>query len=244
MSPALLAPAPVAPTERVHPGLPTWPTEASRPPATRTTPARRLRPATDHVEGLTERSDAPLLRAVRAGDLQAVESLYARHYAYGVRAAGAIGHAGIAEDLAAEAFTKVVSALLNGRGPDHAFRPYLVTAIRHLFFDRVRKAERELTVDPTDAVMEVAEDDPSEQLLERGAVLEAMAELPHRWREVLWRTVVLEQPLATVGVAMGMKPNAVAALSFRARAGLSKAYLRRFAPHDDRLGSRREETLS
>ena len=53
--------------------------------------------------------------------------------------------------------------------------------------------------------------------------------LPTRWREILWRTIVVGEPLSVVAATMGLKPNAAAALSFRARRGLSKAYQNRLS---------------
>ena len=143
-----------------------------------------------------------------------------------MRVAGTIGNPGIAEDLASDALTKVVAALLNGRGPDTAVRAYLVTTIRNLFADRLRKLEQVRSlVDPHRGTLDRVEADPTERALERSVVLDVLAELPERWREVLWRTVVLEQPLAVVGASMGLSANATAALSYRARSALTKAYV-------------------
>jgi RNA polymerase sigma factor (sigma-70 family) len=158
--------------------------------------------------------------------MQAAGTLYARHLPFAVRAARAIANPGIAEDLASDALTKVVAALLNGRGPDTAVRAYLVTTIRNLFADRLRKLNREVLVDPHQGTLDRAQPDPTELALERSVVLDVLAELPDRWREVLWRTIVLEQPLAAVGASMGLNANATAALSYRARSALTKAYVR------------------
>jgi RNA polymerase sigma factor (sigma-70 family) len=158
--------------------------------------------------------------------MQAAGAFYARHHPFAVRVARTIGNAGIAEDLASDALTKVMAALLNGRGPDTAVRAYLTTTIRNLFADRLRKLHGEVLVDPTAGTMDQAAPDPTELALERSVVLDVLAELPDRWREVLWRTIVLEQPLAVVGACMGLNANATAALSYRARSALTKAYVR------------------
>ena len=171
-------------------------------------------------------SDQDLARAIRAGDMQAAGALYARHHPFALRVAARVSNPGLAEDLASEAMTKVVAALLNGRGPDTAVRAYLATTIRNLFADRLRKLNAEVLVDPHRSTLDRAEADPTEQALERSVVLDVLAELPERWREVLWRTVVLEQPLAAVGACMGLNANATAALSYRARSALTKAYVR------------------
>ena len=176
---------------------------------------------------MTAWDDSALARAVRTGDMQAAGALHARHYAFAVRAARGIGNPGIAEDLASEAMTKVVAALLNGRGPDRAFRAYLLTTMRNLFRDRLRKLDGEISVDPMEeGAMDRPEPDPTERAIERRVVLDVMAELPERWREVLWRTIVIEEPLHVVGASMGLNANAVAALSYRARSAFTKAYVR------------------
>ena len=177
-------------------------------------------------QALAEWSDQDLVRAIRAGDMQAAGAFYARHHPFAVRAARTIGNPGIAEDLASDALTRVMAALLNGRGPDTAVRAYLVTTIRNLFADRLRRLSREVLVDPHEGTLDRVQADPTVPALERSVVLDVLAELPERWREVLWRTIVLEQPLAVVGACMGLNANATAALSYRARAALTKAYVR------------------
>lgn len=189
--------------------------------------------ADDHIHAtashpiMTDWDDSALVQAVRDGDMQAAGVLYARHYPFAVRAARGISNPGMAEDLASEAMTRVVAALLNGLGPDRAFRAYLLTTMRNLFRDRLRKLNGEISVDPLEeGALDLPEPDPSERVLDRSVVLEVMAELPERWREVLWRTIVVEEPLHAVGASMGLSANAVAALSYRARSAFSKAYVR------------------
>jgi hypothetical protein len=61
--------------------------------------------------------------------------------------------------------------------------------------------------------------------LERNLVGEALQALPARWRTVLWLTEVEGLSPAEVSRRIGIKPNAVAALAYRARKGLREAYL-------------------
>lgn len=180
---------------------------------------------TPEARDLADWSDADLARAIRDGDMHAAGALYVRHYEFALRVAGRVSNAGLAEDLASEAMTKVVAALLNGRGPDTAFRAYLATTIRNLFADRLRKLNGEVLVDPHKSALDRTQADPTEQALERSVVLAVLADLPDRWREVLWRTIVLEQPLSVAGASMGLNANATAALSYRARRALTQAYV-------------------
>lgn len=156
--------------------------------------------------------------------MDATAALYSRHLGSGLRAARTIGGQGMADDLVAEAFTRILTSIRAGKGPDHAFRPYLVTTIRHLFVDTVRRHAHEVLVGESSEVIDLVQPDQSEALLDQSVMVDVLAQLPPRWREVLWRTVVLDEPLSLVGISMGLNANAVAALNFRARAGLGRAY--------------------
>lgn len=167
--------------------------------------------------------DEELLRATRAGDMAAYASLYGRHSGAALSAARAIGGAGIAQDLVSEAFAKVLKALLRGAGPDRSFRPYLITTVRNLYVDGVRRSAHETPIADMES-FDAALPDTIAASVERAMMLDLLASLPARWSEILWRTVVLGEPLAVVAAKMGLNPNSAAALSFRARAGLRRAY--------------------
>ena len=126
-----------------------------------------------------------------------------------------------------EAFARVLSALQRGAGPEMAFRPYLLTSVRNAFYDRTRKDKR---LDVTDDVPEdlgrvLAAAAASEDDVERQLAATAFASLPERWQLVLWHTEVEGRSPAEVGPLLGLAPNAVAALAYRAREGLRQAYL-------------------
>jgi Putative zinc-finger/Sigma-70, region 4 len=57
-------------------------------------------------------------------------------------------------------------------------------------------------------------------------VTRAFATLPKRWQQVLWFTEVDQASPARIAPLLGISPNAVAALAYRAREGLRQAYLR------------------
>ena len=172
-------------------------------------------------------SDADLIVAARGGDEAAYAELYSRHVG-GARAAARslIRSRSDADDLVSEAFTRVLRALRNGGGPELAFRPYLLTAVRNAFYDRTRKDQR---VD----VREEVPEDLDAVLLSRAAmagedkemIARAFANLPERWQTVLWHTEVEGRSPAEVAPMLGIAPNAVAALAYRAREGLREAYL-------------------
>ena len=60
---------------------------------------------------------------------------------------------------------------------------------------------------------------------ESGAAAKAFASLPERWQLVLWHLEVEGQKPADVAPLLGMSPNSVSALAYRAREGLRQAFL-------------------
>jgi hypothetical protein len=54
---------------------------------------------------------------------------------------------------------------------------------------------------------------------------DAFASLPQRWRMVLWHTEMEGETPAQVAPLLGMTPNSVSALAYRARKRLRKTYL-------------------
>jgi DNA-directed RNA polymerase specialized sigma24 family protein len=176
--------------------------------------------------------DLVLLAAVRRGDMAAMSALYGRHHAAALRTARGVGGAGLAVDLVSDAFTKVFTSILHGSGPDRLMRPYLATTIRHLYVDRVRKGAHEFLVGDSE-VLDRLQPDDTEAVLEESLVVDVLATLPPRWREILWRTIILGEPLSVAGAKMGLNANAAAALNFRARGGLRTAYLARTSARDE-----------
>jgi RNA polymerase sigma factor (sigma-70 family) len=172
-------------------------------------------------------SDAELLDRVRSGRTEAYAELYRRHVgAARTRARQLTSCAPEADDLVAEAFTRLYAALLGGGGPDTAFRAYLLTAVRHVFHDRLRRDRRlELSADMASHDPGVPWEDTAVSELESELAARAFARLPERWRIVLWRTEVEQRSAAEVAPALGLSPNGAAALAYRAREALRQAYL-------------------
>nr|CEL19609.1 sigma-70 region 2 domain protein [Kibdelosporangium sp. MJ126-NF4]CTQ94591.1 sigma-70 region 2 domain protein [Kibdelosporangium sp. MJ126-NF4] len=175
--------------------------------------------------------DADLITAVRGGDVTAYGTLYERHVRSAANLARQLSRSRIeADDLVSEAFARVLDTLRDGRGPDAAFRPYLLTALRHLAYDRtdaerrVRTAEDVTKAAPVESVS-VPFTDTALAGLERSLAARAFARLPERWQMVLWHTEVEEESPADVAPLLGLTPNGVSALAYRAREGLKQAYL-------------------
>lgn len=185
-------------------------------------------------------SDADLIARVREGDLDAYGVLYERHVGAATALARQISRSSTdADDLVADAFARVLTAIGNGNGPTEAFRPYLLTAVRRRAYDRTdRAAQEELVEDPgtdltfAELVSELEEEDRVDQALATTAFLT----LPERWQAVLWHIEVEESPPAEVGELLGINANATSVLAHRAREGLRQAYLQAHlaqSPPDD-----------
>ena len=180
----------------------------------------------DQMASRRELSDAELISSVRGGDVSAYGDLFARHRDAATRLARQLVPGPDADDLVSEAFAKVLNVLLAGGGPDVAFRAYLLTAVRRLHIDKVRATAR---ATPTDDLTPYEDPQPFADTViagfEGGAAAKAFASLPERWQLVLWHLEVEGQKPADVAPLLGMSPNSVSALAYRAREGLRQAYL-------------------
>ena len=95
-------------------------------------------PNTGPETGPDAPSDAELISRVRNGDLEAYGELFSRHHHAAERMARQLVPAPDADDLAGDAFAKVLEALRGGGGPDVSFRAYLLTTVRRVHVDRLR----------------------------------------------------------------------------------------------------------
>jgi RNA polymerase sigma factor (sigma-70 family) len=167
---------------------------------------------------------------VRAGDIAAFTLLYLRYR----NAASSYTRyfsrcAAEREDLVAEAFERILSALLRGKGPsDDTFLGYLATTIRHAAIDRSRWRRKEELTDEIE--VSAVDADPMMLLIDRDVATGEVRDLVRALRgpEIRWQVVLLlldvkRLPLATVAEVLRISPNAVSALACRARAGLRKA---------------------
>ncbi|MGW4064539.1 sigma-70 family RNA polymerase sigma factor, partial [Amycolatopsis sp. NPDC004747] len=182
---------------------------------------------------LSGKSDAELIAEVRSGTIASYGTLYERHAGAARNLARQLARSSSeADDLVSEAFAKVLDTLRGGKGPDTAFRAYLLTALRHTAYDRTRKERRvDLNEDMTEVGGAAAEaltvpfSDTAVAGLERTMAAKAFARLPERWQAVLWHTEIEQQSPAEVAPLLGLTANGVSALAYRAREGLRQAYL-------------------
>ncbi|QTX03943.1 sigma-70 family RNA polymerase sigma factor [Agromyces archimandritae] len=169
-------------------------------------------------------SDRELLSRTRAGDRDAYGELWRRHAASGRTVARSYSSLD-ADDVVAEAFTRIYQTLLSGRGPRDAFRPYLFTTIRNTAAGWGR-ASREHPLDTLESVPDPASGDDSWLVaLDGSAAAQAFRALPPRWQEILWYTEVEGMSPQDAALLIGRSPNSTSALAYRAREGLRQAWI-------------------
>lgn len=174
-------------------------------------------------------NDQELTQLVRSGDTEAFAELFNRHRGAAYRlAAMHTSDAYTAQDFVAEAFFRVLQALRSGGGPSTSFRSYLLRVLRNLVTESGRSSGRQVPVPDVSAYeVEYATSAGNEALrkYEHVLVREALSSLSDRWRTILWCTIVQSQQPASIADTMGISPNSVAALAYRAKEGLRQAYL-------------------
>ncbi len=175
-------------------------------------------------------SDGELVAAVEDGDDDAWAVLWRRHYR-GVRAHAAelLGDAHAGEDVASEVLIRTMSRIREHRPPEN-LAAYLRTAARNRAIDVVRGRRRDARlVEVLGTTQPTAYDDvPSERPdPENSAVLRrALGELSERQRLVLVRIGIEEASVPEVADELGLTPNAVHQLVFRARRRLREELAR------------------
>src|ERR1700742_3023422 len=159
-------------------------------PAPRGCAIARWRERKPVTEALSQVPDAELIAAVRAGDGSAFGVLYERHLVAAKRAAACLANTPAErEDLVAEAFTRVLRMLREGRGPDADFRPYLLVTLRNVAINiSSRGASVSLYADVPEVRPAGPGDDPVIERWHATVAADAFASLPERWRVVLWHT--------------------------------------------------------
>ena len=107
-------------------------------------------------------SDESLVVRARIGDHRAFAELWQRHARSGKRVARQFTSSIDADDLVAEAYTRIYERVLAGGGPVGAFRPYLYTTIRSLA-SRWGQANREVQVDDIGDFEDPDSEDPDSE---------------------------------------------------------------------------------
>lgn len=168
---------------------------------------------------MSEYTDAALLDLSRGGDDNAFAHLWARHKDAAGRLARQFRGNWDAEDLVSEAYLRVLDLIRRGRGPQDAFRPYLFTVVRNVAQAWSKRVTD--SVDDFDSYVDPdSEQDHVVRNLETSLTRRAFQALPERQRSVLWYTEVEKMTPQQISPLLGMTPNSVSALAYRAREAL------------------------
>ena len=166
--------------------------------------------------------DDDLLRRARSNDQRALTELYNKHRTIALHVAQSVSQRVVPEDVFQQAFTNVIAALTNGRGPTEGFRPYLLAAVRREAAQQARKSGREIphyevsdgrAVEPLDTA--AADRDLVRRLTRR------LGPEPTR---SLWLTAVEERRPAELA-SETTTANTAAAAASRAREGARRSLL-------------------
>jgi RNA polymerase sigma-70 factor (ECF subfamily) len=175
---------------------------------------------TGFVSDAADRDEA-LMAEVREGDVQAFQTLYARHhravFAFALRS---LGDRGEAEEVLQETFLRVYTGRRQYR-PLAAFRTWLFTIARHQVIDQVRKRRAQPPLETEDSLEPVAHPTASplqemeaQELSDR--VGRALACLPSSRREVVLLSRVAGLTHEEVARVTGQSPAAVRVALHRA----------------------------
>ena len=149
------------------------------------------------------------------------------------------------DDIVSVAFMKVWDAEGRGKGPggDGHYLAYLNTCVRHEVIDRAQRTERERRTLTKCANSCSAGSDGLARIFElgdaihlRAALSAAFDKLNDRHKQVLTLTVIDQKSPTEAGSVLGLKPNAVCALSYRARTQLRRNFARERAAACARTG--------
>lgn len=172
----------------------------------------------------TPEEEARLVQDCRDGRPGAVITLYRLHWEPALRYASRLSNSfHDAEDIAATAFLKSLTAMRRGKGPNGPVRPYIFTAVRTAASDHHSGAEH-----PSSRIDDVAAHGTSShdfRSQDHDFVAEAFAALPLRWQRVLWYVEIEGLKPREAAPLLGIEPNALSAVLKRARKGLRAAYL-------------------
>jgi RNA polymerase sigma-70 factor (ECF subfamily) len=172
-------------------------------------------------------SDEPLLRQARHFDQEALAEVYDRYnngiYYYALRL---LGDPSLAEDCAAETFSRLLRALRNGGGPIDNLKAYLYRSAHNWITDHYRRIPP-LPLDP-EANLVQPDSDPCEQAensIVQGRVRAAVRLLTPEQQQVIALRFVDGWDLDEVATSLKKPVGAVKALQHRAIAALQKMLL-------------------
>ena len=181
----------------------------------------------NHVESASD--DALLQRAKLGteGSDEAFAELWRRHSPAVIAATRAFTGFD-PDDIAQEAFERVLVQIRAGGGPDIAFRAYVLTTARNVAINKSKRKSSDEVTGVDDEIFEArgfAQPDTAAQVLGDGFTLQVFQSLPVRWQEVLWYRDVEDLPIHQICTYLDMTENATSALLKRAREGFKQSWI-------------------
>lgn len=182
--------------------------------------------STPESDAPTARSDADLIDAVRSGSSDSFAELWKRHSGAATAYARTFSRIAAPDDLVAEPFTRILAILRAGKGPTTSFRPYLISVVRNTAMSIAAKGNHEQSTDDfTTYEGAPSAEDVTVGGAERSLATRAFRSLPSRWQAALWYSEVEKFSRQQIAELLSIKPNAVSALTFRARDALRTAWI-------------------
>lgn len=173
-----------------------------------------------------ESADSRLLDLSRQGDRRAFSELWRMHSPVAVSYARSLGSGPLdPEDLVSEAFLAILRLLRAGKGPNGKLRPYLLTTIRNMHYSALSRTPQSAPLELADSHETNLSTIDVETMVNSTTITEAFRSLPDRWQNALWLSEVEQLPARTIAEVLGLRPNSVAALTYRAREALRKAWI-------------------
>lgn len=179
--------------------------------------------------------DSVLVAAFRGGDVTAFETIYQLHHRYvQLQARRVISDAHRAEDIAQEAFLRLVRQLLTTDG-DIRLRAWLHRTTTNLAIDEHRRTrtmqqyqDHGSPIDELHKTLERYDEGHPERMIEQGEVRDTIARvidhLPLRYRRILALRELEGLDYPSIAAAMQLSLSAVESLLFRARRRFTEVY--------------------
>jgi RNA polymerase sigma-70 factor (ECF subfamily) len=173
---------------------------------------------------LSDEAEARAIERARAGDVQALEALFAEHApAVGRLCRRMLGPGMGAEDAAQEVLARVQLAL-SGFEKGRPFRPWLLAIAGHHCVDQLRRRRAEIQIFDARDVEAAGLADPGPSPLrqlssreERAELLSALDALSHKYRLPLMLRYFNEFDYDGIAEVLGVTRGQVGSLLFRAK---------------------------
>lgn len=158
-------------------------------------------------------------------DSQAIGAVYDQYFSEVYRfVLYRVGDASLAEDIASDAFIRLLEAVQNRRGPDSNLKGWLIGTASHIIADHLRKKYRRPEVDIPDSLPDLSPGPASEadQREQNRLVRGAYDKLTAEQQDVLALRFGAGYSLEETASRMKKNVNAIKALQFRALAALQR----------------------